>query len=56
MGAGGAKRGQGWKLTDLSGYPQVCLCFFEDRRELPADALIGNLDMHISTLLVPATR
>jgi hypothetical protein len=39
-------------LTDLSGYQQAAGAFFEEitAGELPADALIANLDMHISTL------
>ena len=39
-------------LTDLSGYQQAAGAFFEEitAGELPADALVGNLDMHISTL------
>ena len=39
-------------LTDLSGYQQAAGAFFEEitAGELPADALVMNLDMHISTL------
>ena len=39
-------------LTDLAGYQQAAGAFFEEITggELPADALVVNLDMHISTL------
>jgi hypothetical protein len=39
-------------LTDLAGYQQAAGAFFEEitAGELPADALVANLDMHISTL------
>ena len=39
-------------LTDLQGYQQAAGAFFEEitAGELPADALVANLDMHISTL------
>jgi hypothetical protein len=39
-------------LTDLMGYQQAAGAFFEEITggELPADALVANLDMHISTL------
>ena len=39
-------------LTDLSGYQEAAGAFFEEitAGELPAEALIESLDMHISTL------
>ncbi len=39
-------------LSDLAGYQQAAGDFFEEitAGELPADALVSNLDMHISTL------
>jgi hypothetical protein len=39
-------------LTDLAGYQQAAGAFFEEITggELPADALVTNLDVHISTL------
>jgi hypothetical protein len=39
-------------LTDLDGYQEAAGAFFEEitAGELPADALIGSLDEHVSTL------
>ncbi|NNE12641.1 MAG: hypothetical protein HKN41_10420 [Ilumatobacter sp.] len=39
-------------LTDLAGYQQAAGAFFEEITggEIPADALIASLDVHVSTL------